>query len=94
MTYIKNSEKTLLIASLDINFELLVPYQIYKTIQFTSKPIKDFIKILLGRYKQLRDNGIHRNENYFRELSKRIGVTIQTIQVDDPKNYRIFKITK
>jgi hypothetical protein len=91
--YIKNSKKTLLIASRDINFGLFLPYQIHKTIKFPLRLIKNFIKILLGRYKQLRNTGILRNENYFRKLSKRIGVKIETIQVDDPKNYRILKIT-
>ena len=89
-SYIKNSKKTLIIASINIDPKFF-NYQLYKTISYSIKTLAKFLNFLFGRSRPVRKHATLRNENYFRKLSKIVDVKLETIQVDDL--YRIYKVT-
>lgn len=90
--YIKASNQTLLIGSLDVEPAML-NYTVYKGINLINEALRAALKFILKINKPTRMHGILRNENYFRKLSLIAGVKLQTVQVDKPRKYRIYKIT-
>ena len=84
--YIKVENKTLLIASFDVDTNI---------IRFVTKSlIKSAMNLMIKkRLINRRVHGVLRNAKYFSELSKIAEVAIETIQIDSPILYRIYKVT-
>lgn len=97
--YIKNSNKVLLIASIDIETNIIFYYPIYRI----GKIIYQFFRNIYRSFTRkgehfIRAHALLRNSNYFLKLAKKSGLKLELIQVDNPKKmgrgYRIYKLSR
>tara|TARA_B100001564_G_scaffold353681_1_gene363048 strand:+ start:376 stop:1155 length:780 start_codon:yes stop_codon:yes gene_type:complete len=91
--YIKEKNKTLLIATIDVdyNYGVYITKQIIKIKRIIKTLINLVVRKNIGKH---RFHGRLRNAKYFYKLSKMAEVTIENIQIDLPKLYRIYKVTR
>ena len=90
--YIKETNKTLLLASMDVDSKKIGFYA-HKFLKIVYQNLKKIIYINRGSCYVI--HGILRNERYFKKLARIAGAQIKTIQVDSPfpaPKYRIYQI--